>query len=218
MTCPNCNSDKLVVSYHPMYKRCGVCGVLFMDCTEDELRNYYASGSYRARKNPRLELQAQRRRAANIVQYIGSPEVLIDFGASAGALLDAARERGAVAYGVDIDPVFGSEMYRDLQSVPQQADCITLIHSLEHMPHPLDLLIEVYNKLNNGGRVVIEVPSQYYTGAYAFPHVVMFSDESLAWTMQAAGFEVEEMLFHGNGGILGAQPDYYLLAIGRKVW
>lgn len=216
MTCPNCNGSHLVVSYHPKYQRCGVCGVLFMVRAEEQLHKFYASGDYRIRKNTQLELQAQRRRAAHIIQYIGTPKVLIDFGASAGALLTAAREKGVTAYGVDIDPIFGAGMYSDLESVPEMADCVTLIHSLEHVPHPLDLLRRVYAKLNPGGRVVIEVPSQFYSGAYAFPHVVMFSDESLAFTMQAAGFEIDEMFFHGNGGILGAQPDYYLLAIGRK--
>lgn len=187
-----------------------------MEYDEEKLYTYYASGDYRIRKNTAIEIAAQKRRAAHIAQYIGNPHVLIDIGASAGMLLDEARAKGAIAYGVDIDPLFGSGMYKDIKYIPKQADCITLIHSLEHMPHPLKVLQDVYAKLNAGGRVVIEVPSQYYSGAFAFPHVVMFDDEALAWTMQAAGFEVDQMLFHGNGGIIRARPDYYLLAIGRK--
>lgn len=221
MTCPNCGHS----SYSPSvfgYHLCALCGVRFL-LDYQNINEYYASGEYRSKIKQIDEQKHQKRRAHHIIQYVGSPKVFIDIGCSMGLLMDEARKTGAECYGVDIDPVFTGDVFSKLSDVPKQADCITLIHSLEHMPHPLKYLQGVYDKLNPGGRVVIEVPNggvniknEYYRGAFKFPHVVMFDDESLAWTMQAAGFEIEEMIIHGLGGMTNATEWYYLLAIGKK--
>ena len=222
MKCPNCNHDKYTPSILGYFK-CDLCGIYFLPPVSG-IDTYYSSGEYREKLKQPNEVTHQKRRANNIIQYVGSPSVFIDIGCSLGILMDEVGKTGAECFGVDLDTVLAHDVYRKLSDVPKQADCITLIHSLEHMPHPLNALRDVYEKLNAGGRVVIEVPNggvnvknEYYRGAFRFPHVVMFDDESLAWTIQAAGFEIEYVIIHGNGGLVNAPEWYYLLVIGRKV-
>jgi len=221
MICPNCKHPKSEPSILG-YSRCKLCGVYYLP-TYDNISTYYSSGEYRTKIKQPSEAVHQKRRADNIVQYVGSPKVFIDVGCSMGVLMNEVTKTGAECFGVDLDTVLARDVYRNITDVPKQADCITLIHSLEHMPHPLESLKDVYGKLNLGGRVVIEVPNgkvnaknEYYRGAFKFPHLVMFDDESLVWTMQAAGFEIEDVIIHGNGGLMNAPEWYYLLAIGRK--
>jgi len=223
MICPNCKQDKFSL-YIAEYCKCNYCGMAFLPgYTDEQLRQYYSSGEYRGKFKQANETAHQKRRAAHIAQYVGNLSVYIDIGSSMGILLDEVRKTGAVCYGVDLDPVLAHDVYPTLYDVPQKADCITLIHSLEHMIDPLKTLIEVYEKLNNNGCVVIEVPNgtynsegRYYRAAFSFPHVSMFDDESLVWTMQAAGFEIESVEIHGRGGLVNAPEWYYLLAIGKK--
>ncbi|HEU4340997.1 MAG TPA: class I SAM-dependent methyltransferase [Candidatus Binatia bacterium] len=205
--------------------KCETCGVYFLPgVSEQEIAEYYASGKYRSSNQQRDETAHQRRRAANIVRYLKSPKVFLDVGCSAGILMDVVREQfGAECYGVDPDPVLAHNVYKDIKDAPILADCVTLIHSLEHMPHPLDALKDVYSKMSPGGQIVIEVPNgdlenpPCYLGVFKFPHVVMFSMPALHWTMERAGFCVENTVIHGDGGLVKAGKFYYLLVSGRKL-
>lgn len=217
-TCPNCRAFTTKAKQYREYHKCGNCGVLFLSgVSEDELFNYYHSGRYRTTHRQPNETLHQYRRAENIIQYIEKPSVFVDIGSSAGVLLNAVKEKyGTECYGVDIDTVLARNVYRSIKYVPRSPDCVTMIHVLEHMSHPLDELQAVFDKMANGGQIIIEVPNIEYKGAFSFPHVVMFDRYSLSWTMQAAGFVVENVIIHGEGGISKAGKDFYLLAIGRK--
>lgn len=221
MNCPNCDNEYTEPSILG-YILCKTCGVRFLP-TNENIGEYYSSGEYRTKIKQPSEAAHQQRRADHIIQYVGSPSVFVDIGCSMGILMNEVRKTGAECFGVDLDTILAHDVYRHILEVPEQADCITLIHSLEHMPNPLKYLRDVYAKMNSGGRVIIEVPNggvnvknEYYRGAFKFPHLVMFDDESLTWTMQAAGFEIKNVFIHGNGGLVNAPEYYYLLAIGQK--
>ena len=221
MNCPNCDHPTNTESILGYYL-CNLCGIRFLP-TDIDISEYYSSGEYRGRIRQTDEYKHQKRRAHHIIQYVGHPKVFIDIGCSMGILMNEVRKTGAECYGVDLDPVFTGDVFSKLSDVPKQADCITLIHSLEHMLRPLDYLKEVYNKLDAGGRVVIEVPNgdvnesgEYYRAVFKFPHLVMFDRKSLEWTMRAAGFEVEQVVIHGTGGVVNAPDYYYLLMTGVK--
>lgn len=224
MTCPNCYADNNEPAWKD-YRKCGNCGAYFLpNITEQEIAAYYSSGNYRRAHQQQDEIAHQTRRAENIVKYLDNPTAFIDVGCSTGILMEAVREKfGAICYGVDPDPVLANGVYKSIWSVPLLADCVTLIHSLEHMPHPLHTLMDVYVKMIPGGQIVIEVPNgnlddiHNYLPAFKFPHVVMFSPAGLHWTMIKAGFRVENTVIHGDGGLVNAPKFYYLLVTGRKV-
>lgn len=223
MLCPNCRTNDIYKPYREYYL-CSRCGVYFLPGVDDaETAEYYTSGRYRGKHKQPNERAHQHRRACNILQYLDAPRAFVDIGSSAGVLLDAVRERYAAdCYGVDLDTVLAHDVFADIKEVPVSPDCVTIIHCLEHVPHPLDMLRDTYRKMQLGGQIVIEVPNGdvgsrgFYEGAFGFPHVVMFSPLALQWTMKAAGFEIERIVIHGDGGLVGAPDYYYLLMTGRK--
>lgn len=224
MACPNCYADASAPAWMD-YRKCERCGVYFLSkITEREIGAYYSSGAYRRTHQQEDETAHQRRRAENIIRYLQGPEKFLDVGCSTGILMDAVREKfGAECYGVDPDPVLTHNVYKKIKDIPALVDCVTLIHSLEHMLHPLDVLKDVYSKMTTGGQIVIEVPNgdlentRNYLPAFKFPHVVMFSTSALHWTMEKAGFFVEQTIIHGEGGLIRAPKFYYLLVTGRKL-
>lgn len=229
MKCPNCSNDHYKASPHHDYVECMSCGVLFYFpdtavWTDEGVKRYYQSGTYRARNQQADEVAHQTRRAQNIIGYVyPPPSVFLDIGCSKGILMQMVKDTtGATAYGVDIDPVLACGVYADIADVPGSPDFVTMIHSLEHMPHPLDYLRQIHSKMADGGRILIEVPNgdiyseNYYRPAFRFPHLVMFSERSLRWTMEEAGFTFLCSTIHGDGGLINARHYYYLLMIGQK--
>jgi hypothetical protein len=226
VNCPNCDYPDTALLTNKLYSLCGNCGVYFhVDAGNDaKIKAYYSSGDYRARHHQPDEAAHQARRAKNIICYIDTaPLDFVDIGCSAGILMQTVRDTfGSNVYGVDIDTVLAHGVYQDISDVPVAPDCVAMIHSLEHMSHPLAELKRVHDKMAQGGQIVIEVPNgdvesgKFYFGSFSFPHVVMFSPAALRWTMERAGFTVTFCVLHGDGGIEGAKEYYYLLMTGIK--
>lgn len=226
MNCPNCSANMPIGDAKADYIRCYLCGVYFMEADPAQVAAHYRTGDYRNGNQQADEHAFQARRAAHIVQYVDKCFTHVDIGCSTGQLMRAVREKwNCESYGVDLDPVLTEGIvYADIADVPAQPDCVTMIHSLEHMPHPLAELRKVAGRMIRGGQIIIEVPNgdlkhpleQFYRGAFAYPHVVMFDLPALVGTVEAAGFSVERAILHGNGGLDRAPAWYYLLVTGRK--
>lgn len=227
MQCPNCRNDLGSVPLDTRWIQCPRCFVAFLtDAPNDP--EYYKSGSYRKSHQQADEQAFQTRRAHNVVQWVRQGvKSHLDIGCSTGALMRAVEiERGAKSYGVDLDPVLtGAGVYQSIDDIPDvQFDCVTMIHSLEHMTRPLDELRRIAARMVKNGQIIIEVPNgdarhprgHYYGGAFNPPHVSMFSPEALAWNMANAGFSIERIFTHGDGGLAGAPSYYYLVGIGAK--
>jgi len=90
----------------------------------------------------------------------------MDVGTGAGGILDQLR--GFAARVVAVEPqqraldALKSEQYEaygDIADVPfEDFDVITLFHVFEHLVDPLRVLQTAYSKLNDGGKIIIEVP------------------------------------------------------------
>lgn len=77
-----------------------------------------------------------------------------------------------------------------LADLPRTFDVITMIHSLEHFPEPVDTLQDVRSKLTSGGRLTVEVPN---AEANAFDyliadHMLHFTAPILSAVAARAGF------------------------------
>lgn len=78
------------------------------------------------------------------------------------------------------------------KQVPGSFDLITLVHVLEHIPKPRELLAELWDKLNPGGLLVIEVPA-FMRNPFDLliaDHITHFSKATIAHTVQAVGYEI----------------------------
>lgn len=97
---------------------------------------------------------------------------LLDVGAGKGEFLSEAQKAGFRCVGAEPSPRFcehvtknfGIEMHCGyLGSLPElknrRFDVISMLHVLEHVEQPHELLDEIYSNLNPGGLLFIEVPN-----------------------------------------------------------
>ncbi len=152
-------------------------------------------------------------RAQAILETLGiSPRSVLDFGAGEGHLVNALREMGLAAEGIETSPfgrVAARRMYDlDLRAeVPAdlcgQFQLVTLIHSLEHVADPLGTLTALRAAVEPGGIVFIEVPHAGSVDMW-WPrrrreildlpvHLYHFVPETLVRVVERAGLRVVEI-------------------------
>lgn len=161
-------------------------------------------------------LPASQRRAydeilAEAEARLGGKGSLLDIGCGNGPLLLRARDRGWDPHGLETSEwavgfdreVLGLDVRRGvLEDHPydgERFDLVTMIHSLEHMPRPVESLKAVHSLLTDRGIVRVEVPNHSSLGrrihrrnwrAYVPPsHLWYFARNSLVDTLRAGGFE-----------------------------
>lgn len=174
MCCPLCGihpSRPWVTSGDWKVVRCSGCDLLITWPRPDEatLAGIYGDKSYYEGRNMGCcAREAWVQRAQAILAILGSaPRTVLDFGAGEGHFVNALREMGVGAEGIETSPpgraaarrMYDLELHVDLRADLQgQFQLVTLIHSLEHVPDPVRTLTNLKAALNPDGMVFIEVP------------------------------------------------------------
>ena len=80
----------------------------------------------------------------------------------------------------------------DVTNITDKFQFITLIHTLEHLTTPVEFLSSVYNLLDDGGTLFIEVCNIHENpfDLLVADHLFHFSPETLSILLRRAGFEV----------------------------
>ena len=227
--------------------RCRVCALVFLNPRLPEadvaafykqsarLSGYFTSGFKAAVVCDRGFLPF----VAQLERHLGSEQRdLLDLGCGAGAFMRLMAGRGFRVAGAEISPSVAEIARREL-AVPVLAadadtaidelaraqrkfDVVTMIHTFEHLPHPLRTLEKIGAILRPNGVVAVNVPNVRYfmvpldrwlgTGLAGIwdpvGHFSYFSPRSLAATCERAGFAVESvrsrLLVYGRSGLLRA--------------
>ena len=156
---------------------CGTVQIAQMP-TDDELSEFYSTAYREEYKNisqpkPKHIYRAGKmaaERLQKIKPFVQKGSSLLDVGAGGGEFTYLAMTSGLKASG--IDPNIGYlEFGRDEYHVPlevkelsaisqkQKFNTITLFHVLEHLAQPRDVIEKVYEIMNDGGHLVVEVPN-----------------------------------------------------------
>ncbi len=161
---------------------------------------------------------------------------LLDIGCAQGLFVKKAADKGAKAYGFDINPdliKIGRDEY-SLKTIfcaclenlndffGQKFDLITLIDVLEHLPNPKQYLEKVKNHLKESGIIFVSLPNRKshprflpLEGDRPPHHLTWWSEKSLFKALDAAGYQV---LQYKNQGIdpkdMAVWFDYWL---GNKI-
>lgn len=202
------------------YVRCARCGGEFQSpmWTQDTMDWWYSSGTYLRAMNggatpERAEYVAVKRamflRAVNIN---GFPRFL-EFGAGEGYLLRAIEKMfGAEVVGIEKDPGRHAA-FASTNDPTGEFNVIAAIHSLEHVPHPLDTLRWLMTMLADHGVVLIEVPA---TGKkYCESHPIAFTQDALAKMTELAGLE---LIAEAMPGLVGGVFGLYGRGRGEPNW
>lgn len=151
--------------------RC-LCGLVYLSPmpTEDDLKAFYAT-SYRTQapaETYRKGIFPARERVLRMSQHLSADMELLDIGCSSGSFLDAVRLFVRTASGIEADSQCQKwcryELdYRVHSSLIPLWGCqfgiITMFHTLEHLPNPVEYLRELKKHLKPGGKLFIEVPN-----------------------------------------------------------
>jgi SAM-dependent methyltransferase len=135
-------------------------------------------------------------------RHVGADSDVLDFGCGGGYLLKNLHCRRKL--GVEINPdavavalTNGVEVYSHIADIPDESvDVIVSNHCLEHVPHPLQALIELRSKLRVGGTAVFAVPCEAITSKYdpnnIDYHLYTWSPVNLGNLFTEAGYRVVE--------------------------
>ena len=95
----------------------------------------------------------------------------------------------------------------NLRDFDEKFDVITAFHVLEHLPNQTDSLVEIKNKLNFNGKLIIEVPSahdfllyldnfeEFKKFTFWSEHLVLHTKNSLNQVLIKAGFKKIKISF-----------------------
>lgn len=143
--------------------------------------------------------ETRRRAATSLVKTLsgltGFPGRLLDVGCGTGQLLEAAREEGWDAVGIEPTPDFAARAqqkglrvhvgYLDEDFDAQGSfDAVTLMAVLEHVPRPLEMLIRVHKLLRKRGAVIVEVPNAHRPEAWLLDRLLRAKRQP--WTVRTA--------------------------------
>ena len=228
LSCPLCTSERVThfekvesFGYPIQYFICKDCGFVFQnpqssqaadpDFYQQTYRRIYQAS---AEPTPK-DLYQQTQRALNQVEWLKSLDYnkffnILDIGASSGLLLKTfAREFAATVVGVEPGDAYRSiaeaneiSMYASMEAListkPDRFDLVTLMHVLEHLEHPIQVLTKIREDLlSEGGLLFIEVPNFYAHDSYELAHLSCFTEHTLRELLWQAGFEPVASRKHG---------------------
>ena len=220
--CPICNCENIKAIHNGTRDnpdievlKCEECEHIFLSTFDHILEDFYEKSKMRENKIDNkvwneITLKDNLRRANDLDDFIRDC-VVLDFGCGKGGFLDVANPLAKEIYGIELDKVIQKELsekgytiWSDLNECNKGVDIITMFHVIEHLINPIEILKECYDKLNIGGRLVIETPnandallSLYDVKAFAdftfwSPHIQLYNYKNLINIASKAGFVMEK--------------------------
>jgi len=195
--------------------KCDRSGVLFlsrddhMDMSHYNEKDDFSYWGVKDRKESVLKVREDTNRRFEDFSNLVTNKKWLEVGAGSGAMLDKFNLITSCAHAAEPQNHVRSQLinegyivYEAIQNIPndQLYDVITLFHVFEHMTDPIESLIHLRNKLEKGGKIVIEVPhandfliSFYNLKAFKdftfwSEHLILHTRTSLQSFLSAAGF------------------------------
>jgi 2-polyprenyl-3-methyl-5-hydroxy-6-metoxy-1,4-benzoquinol methylase len=184
--CPTCGSSRHVPELekdHMTVVRCASCDLVYVNPAfdADHYQAMYGSREYQAIMKDLGEASHEYRverfgaeRVEIMTRHLrltdGRPPRYLDVGSSTGFVVEAARDRGWDAVGIDLNPsavAFGrargldlrTEWLEDVDFPDGSFDAVSLFDVLEHLLQPVDTLRACARLLGPGGILFLYVPN-----------------------------------------------------------
>lgn len=190
--------------------RCSRCGLGHTLPAPEDLAPYYPA-TYHGGRHGLTAAWCARRRLGWVTEECGpgSGRRLLDVGCGDGTFLLAAQRQGWQVAGVELNPVVarqaGLVVHEEVTQTDGYYDCITLWHSLEHLPDPAGVLDQLAEKLKPDGALIVAVPNADSLQAQVFGrhwlhldvprHLFHFDPHSLATLLEQVGLEVSRTIY-----------------------
>lgn len=214
INCPICDSQNFEIVYKREYRVCiendvynwlgqqvicKNCGMIFTNPqpTAKMLRRFYEGYMIFGKVSEQFRESQIEFISRNIP---GDCKTIFDIGASNGAFLNAARERGYKVFGVEPSGAavqealdkYGIGLIKDffnddlLDSFDNKFDIVSLSHVLEHVGEPIAFLNRAIKITHSGGYIFVEVPDTRKPQAYNIAdfftpeHTMYFTEGAMA--------------------------------------
>jgi SAM-dependent methyltransferase len=196
--------------------KCTRSGVIFLSTDDHISREYYSdkSGtsywSATSRKEALKETWEDDHRRFEQFHTLVTRKSYLDIGTGLGGILDLMKDVASEVHGVELQAEVrdylnkeaGLKVYDGLESIPSGKifDVVTLFHVFEHLSDPVGMLKQVREKMNVGGKLVIEVPhandflirfldlESFKSFTFWSEHLILHTRTSLEIMLRAAGF------------------------------
>lgn len=201
---------------------CSHCGHGWLTDLQQENKHYDTSHYV----NWRHENQAATRRRAE--QYLtdfyelvaGEPRTAVEIGCSTGETIGLLAERGVQGWGVDTSEAAIEQARARFPQVgftvgttpilDAPVDAALMMHVIEHVPSPIDVLHDVRSLVTDGGIIYLRTPN--YAGAAAqvlrgaWPdflaeHLHYFTPHSITIALSASGWHLENVRTEGGAWV-----------------
>lgn len=106
--------------------------------------------------------------AAYYLPHLSTDMDVLDFGCGNGSMAAVLRDHVASIEGLEVNDkprelareTFGLTVYDRLETIPadRKYDAIVSNHVIEHVPHPIEILRMLADRLKPGGKLVVMVP------------------------------------------------------------
>jgi len=143
-------------------------------------------------------------RRINILCPLNQQGSILDFGCGLGNFLAETHKiaPNASLYAYDLSdknrkqlqkiPTFQEFYFGDLANINKKFDLVTLVHSLEHIPNPREVLSHIReNLLTENGKIFIQVPNCFISSfdILIADHIGHFTRNSLDYLLESSGFK-----------------------------
>ncbi|HHT9112396.1 MAG TPA: class I SAM-dependent methyltransferase [Candidatus Wunengus sp. YC65] len=220
MACYLCNRTdfsfrKGIVRDDPSLRilECNGCGLVSLSSSQHIQTGLYEDSGMHGDDVPSIESwlreteQDDQRRFEMLKPFLINRKVL-DFGCGAAGFVSKSKSLATEVAGIEperrVREYWGDVLaiYDSLENVGTGYDLITAFHVIEHLQDPRTMLRELRERLNDGGRLVIEVPSSedalltlydsdaFQRFTYWSRHLFLFNVETLRNLARQAGLNV----------------------------
>jgi SAM-dependent methyltransferase len=196
---------------------CSECGLVFLD-SHDHINEDFYQNSGMHDENPDYDqwLLATERddyRRLNVFKEKIINKVVLDFGCGIGGFLELAKEFCKESYGLELELGLvesfnqrGLNVFSDYETLVESRmkfDVITAFHVVEHLKDPAKTLYDLSLLLNEGGELIVEVPSSadalltlyeckpFQNFTYWSQHLFLFNSSTFKKLSQKAGLSLQ---------------------------
>lgn len=220
------------------YVRCDTCGLVYLHGIQTgEEKAAYASDSYQRVQSPhRLGFrETVFQKSLQQIERMKRTGRLLDVGCGDGSFLSLARQRGWDTYGVELSPAacdharvaFDLDVkcgeLKEVGFPDSYFDVVTLNNVLDHLPSPIEELLEIHRILNVRGLLVVRVPNGLFhltlvrmikaLEPYLVFHLNCFTPKTIRYLLHRAGYEE---IVVGNSVLTPSDPYAIASVLGAR--
>jgi len=227
---------------------CNECGLVFLDgdehITEDHYQNSGMHDSNPDYEKWLIDCKRDDCRRLDFLKAKITNKSILDFGCGIGGFLELATQFCKECYGLELELGLqenfshrGLEVFSDYEALLNSGlkfDIITSFHVVEHLKDPSGILKNLSQLLNDGGEIIVEVPSSsdllltlykskpFQEFTYWSQHLFLFNpdtfrklsqktDLSLNWLKNIQRYPLSNHLYWLSNGLPGGHEKWSFL-------